>query len=84
MDSEAKLEVINAHPRIGQKDASKLSKFSKIEQGMAEESKVISVEEQKILEDFKNLNAECGKNKMLISVLFSHDIYLHIKIMNTL
>jgi len=49
MDSEAKLEVINAHPRIGQKDASKLSKFSKIEQGMAEESKVISVEEQKVL-----------------------------------
>mmetsp|Transcript_16999 Transcript_16999/g.23777 ORF Transcript_16999/g.23777 Transcript_16999/m.23777 type:complete len:181 (+) Transcript_16999:1-543(+) len=60
MSSKDKLEVINAHPRIGQKDASKLSKFSKIEQGMSEDKK-LSSEEEKVLSDFQTLNADYEK-----------------------
>ncbi|GAB5372105.1 hypothetical protein AAMO2058_001636800 [Amorphochlora amoebiformis] len=60
MGPEAKLEVINAHPRIGVKDSKKLSKFSKIEQGIKDD-KPPSAEEQKVLDAFQELNAAYEK-----------------------
>mmetsp|Transcript_22707 Transcript_22707/g.40164 ORF Transcript_22707/g.40164 Transcript_22707/m.40164 type:complete len:206 (-) Transcript_22707:115-732(-) len=58
MNQQDKLQVIDAHPRIGQKNTKKLSNFSKIEQGVKEETKTISPEEEKVLEEFTKLNAD--------------------------
>mmetsp|Transcript_9059 Transcript_9059/g.13587 ORF Transcript_9059/g.13587 Transcript_9059/m.13587 type:complete len:191 (+) Transcript_9059:22-594(+) len=59
MDMKDKLQVINAHPRIGQKNTKKLSKFSKIEQGITD--KKLTSEEEKVIEQFQKLNQDYEK-----------------------